>query len=144
MLSTFRCLRWMSTLPKWATVDPLKVSGSNPHTVVNILDGKSVTTSQTTKVVDPMNGENFLQNSMADNELVQKFVDSQRRIPRWGLHNPIKNVGRYVMYGDVFFRIAQEMRKKEVEDFFIKLIQRVMPKSDVQCRGEVVVTRKFF
>jgi 1-pyrroline-5-carboxylate dehydrogenase len=31
-----------------------------------------------------------------------------------------------------------------VEDFFIKLIQRVMPKSDVQCRGELTVTRKFF
>jgi 1-pyrroline-5-carboxylate dehydrogenase len=112
MLSTFRCMRWMSSLPKWATVDPVKLSGSNPHTVVNILDGKSVTTGLTTKVVDPMNGESFLANSMADQALEQKFIDSQRSIPRWGLHNPIRNVGRYVMYGDVFFRIAAELRKK--------------------------------
>ncbi len=48
------------------------------------------------------------------------------------------------MYGDVFFKIAQEMRKKEVEAFWTRLIQRVMPKSDIQCLGEVTVTRKFF
>ena len=48
------------------------------------------------------------------------------------------------MYGDIFFRIAEEMRKPEVLDFFVKLTQRVMPKSKIQVTGEVVVTRKFF
>lgn len=34
------------------------------------------------------------------------------------------------------------MYEPEVEDFFTKLIQRVVPKSDVQARAEVTVTRK--
>lgn len=29
-----------ASLPKWATVDPYSLSGSKPHTVANILDGK--------------------------------------------------------------------------------------------------------
>jgi 1-pyrroline-5-carboxylate dehydrogenase len=34
------------------------------------------------------------------------------------------------------------MYEPEVEDFFTKLIQRVVPKSDIQARAEVTVTRK--
>ena len=30
-----------------------------------------------------------------------------------------------------------------MEDFFVRLLQRVMPKSNAQCLGEVVVTRVF-
>ena len=40
-------------------------------------------------------------------------------------------------------RVAEELEKKPVEDFFARLIQRVMPKSYVQCLGEVKVTRQF-
>lgn len=36
------------------------------------------------------------------------------------------------------------MKKPEIEAFLCKLTQRVMPKSDVQVKGEVVVTRRFF
>ena len=41
-------------------------------------------------------------------------------------------------------KIAAEMKKPEVQDFFVKLTQRVMPKSTGQVTGEVVVTRRFF
>jgi 1-pyrroline-5-carboxylate dehydrogenase len=112
MIRTLRIAYRISALPPWATIDPVKVSKTNPHTIVNILDGKSITTSNLADVIDPMNGDHFMSNSLTDKELEQKLIDSQRRTPRWGLHNPIKNVGRYVMYGDVFFKIAAEMRKK--------------------------------
>ena len=134
----------MSKIPSWATVDPWKLSGEKPHNVSLILDGKQITSNSTVKVVDPMNGEHFISNYLTDAELEKKFIESQKATPRWGLHNPIKNVSRYTMYGDVFFKIAQEMRKKEVEAFWTRLIQRVMPKSDIQSLGEVTVTRKFF
>jgi 1-pyrroline-5-carboxylate dehydrogenase len=39
------------------------------------------------------------------------------------------------MYGDIFFKIAAEMRKPEIQDYFTKLIQRVMPKSTAQIIG---------
>jgi hypothetical protein len=48
------------------------------------------------------------------------------------------------MYGDISARVAFEMRKPEVLDFYARLIQRVAPKSYAQAMGEVIVTRKFF
>jgi len=47
---------YFSSLPKWATVDPLTLSAKNPHTVTNFLDGKAITYSQTQPIVDPLNG----------------------------------------------------------------------------------------
>ncbi len=55
----------------------------------------------------------------------------------------MKNVDRYVMLGDVCAKSAELMRDPEIELFFAKLIQRVMPKSINQCLGEVRVTRVF-
>lgn len=133
-----------ASLPKWATVDPYALSGKKPHTVANILDGKVVTYKKTVPIVDPLNGETFINVSTPEGKELDSFAESQKKIPIYGLHNPIRNVGRYNMYGDIFFRIAAEMRKPEIQDFFVKLIQRVMPKSTPQVTGEVVVTRKFF
>lgn len=45
-----------ASLPKWATVDPYSLNGSAPHTVANILDGKTVTYKKTIPIVDPLNG----------------------------------------------------------------------------------------
>ena len=133
-----------ATIPKWATVDPYTLNGSKPHTVVNILDGQIKTYNKKVPIVDPLNGENFINVSTPEGKELDAFVESQRKVPLSGLHNPIKNVHRYNMYGDIFFRIASEMRKPEIQDFFVKLTQRVMPKSTPQVTGEVVVTRKFF
>ncbi len=49
-----------ASLPKWATVDPYAFNGAKPHTVTNILDGKTMTYKKTIPIVDPMNGEQFL------------------------------------------------------------------------------------
>ena len=51
---------------------------------------------------------------------------------------------RYLMYGLVSAKVAEEMRKPEVSKFFARLIQRVAPKSWDQAIAEVVVTRRFF
>jgi 1-pyrroline-5-carboxylate dehydrogenase len=47
------------------------------------------------------------------------------------------------MYGKVSARAAQMMDEPEVEDFFIRLVQRVVPKSYAQAKAEVVVTKQF-
>ncbi|MGH8167274.1 MAG: aldehyde dehydrogenase family protein, partial [Woeseiaceae bacterium] len=92
-------------------------------------------------IVDPMNGEAFLQ--VPDTTEHDGLVQSLRRCPKTGLHNPLKNPERYVMLGKVCARAAALLAQKDVEDYFTKLIQRVMPKSWQQCRGEVTVTRVF-
>lgn len=56
MRTLFRPIYKFASLPKWATVDPYSLSGAKPHTVANILDGKTVTYSKTIPIVDPMNG----------------------------------------------------------------------------------------
>lgn len=75
--------------------------------------------------------------------VVPTFTQSAQAVPRSGLHNPLKNPERYVNYGKITARVAEEMNKKEVEEFFIKLIRRVIPKSYEQAKGELVVTRDF-
>ena len=65
-----------------------------------------------------------------------------RRVEIWITH-PFKAPERYVVYGDVTMRLAEEMRKPEVVEYFTRLIMRVAPKSHAQAKAEVVVTRKF-
>ena len=48
------------------------------------------------------------------------------------------------MYGDISHRMAEQLRKPEVADFFARLIQRVSPKSFPQAMAEVSITRKFY
>ena len=60
-----------------------------------------------------------------------------------GLHNPIKNTERYLMYGQVTAKAAQALDDKDVNEFFVKCIQRVMPKSYQQAKAEVDITKQF-
>lgn len=91
-----------------------------------------------------MNGENILTVPEIKNpKELDEFVQSARQCPKSGLHNPLKNVERYNIYGDFLSKLSGEMRKPHVENFFTKLIQRFMPKSDLQARGEYIVTRRF-
>jgi 1-pyrroline-5-carboxylate dehydrogenase len=139
-----RSANYFSSLPKWATIDPHAVSAKNPHTIYNILDGKLLPNSKNSPIPDPVNGGNFIYSPLPEREELDAFAASQKKIPSFGLHNPIRNVNRYMQYGEIFLKIATEMRKPEVEEFFVKLMQRVMPKSTAQVLGEWVVTRRFF
>jgi len=73
---------------------------------------------------------------------VADFITSLQKVPKSGLHNPFKKPERYNQYAEVCFQAAAALRDPEVEDFFIQLIQRSMPKSHAQAKGEVVVTRR--
>jgi hypothetical protein len=102
-----RSQQLFSSLPKWATLDPHALSGSHPHTVTSFLDGKIITYPKTVPVVDPLNGENFLNIGIpSSNADLEGYIQSQRAVPSYGVHNPIKNVARYQLMGDIFFKIA--------------------------------------
>lgn len=49
-----------------------------------------------------------------------------------------------MLYGEVCAKVAEEMRKPRVADFFARLVQRTSPKSGAQAAAEVTVTRRFF
>jgi 1-pyrroline-5-carboxylate dehydrogenase len=128
----------------FATLDPNTLSGENPVQLYNIVQGEWGLPAESKDIPDPLNGESFIKMPNTGLSEIDPFVDSLKQCPKTGLHNPLKNVERYVMYGEISARVAALLREKEVEDFFTRCIQRVMPKSDAQARGEVVVVRVFF
>lgn len=135
--------RLMSAVPKWATVDPKTMSGSTPAVCHNLVGGDWQTTPSTHEVIDPLNGEPFIIIPDVTSDGLAPFINSMKSCPKTGLHNPVKNVERYVMLGEVCQRTAQSLRDPDTADFFKNLIQRVVPKHDVQAAGEVTCVRKW-
>mmetsp|Transcript_2467 Transcript_2467/g.7402 ORF Transcript_2467/g.7402 Transcript_2467/m.7402 type:complete len:450 (+) Transcript_2467:202-1551(+) len=127
----------------WATVDPSTLSGSTPGKAYNCVDGEWSRTAKDQTIPDPLNGEPFISYPDITEDETAPFIESLRAIPKTGMHNPLKNPERYLMYGAISARIAEEMRKPEVADFFARLIQRVAPKHYAQAMAEVTVTRLF-
>lgn len=37
---------------------------------------------------------------------LKPFVDSLKRVPKSGVHNPLKNVERYLMFGEVSRKVC--------------------------------------
>jgi 1-pyrroline-5-carboxylate dehydrogenase len=122
---------------------PDEFSGAKPARLMNFIDGKWVETKMYREVVDPMSGEPFIQMPDTSEKELAPFMQSLARCPKYGLHNPIMNVERYLMYGRISERAADFLTDGEGEDYFTRLIQRVMPKDTQQCRNEVTVTATF-
>ncbi|WP_082990033.1 aldehyde dehydrogenase family protein [Woeseia oceani] len=133
----------MPKMPEFATADPFHgMTADSPGVVQNLLAGAWSNASAVREdIVDPMNGAAFLR--VPDTQDYAGYIDSLRQCPKTGLHNPHSKPDRYLMLGRVCARAAALMAEPEVQDYFTRLIQRVMPKSWAQCQGEVVVTRVF-
>ena len=133
----------MDNLSKFVTLDPLNgMNKEDPARVQNLVNGNWSEISHFREdLPDPLTGEHFL--DVPDTKDFSAFVDNLDTCPKSGMHNPLKNVERYLMYGEVCAKASELLRNKEVEEFFWRLIQRVMPKSKKQCLGEVIVTRVF-
>ena len=132
-----------ATWKSFATVDPFAgMTGANPGRLHNLVGGRWVDPGVLRDdIVDPMNGEAFLE--VPDTQDLAAFMDGLASCPKYGLHNPLRNNGRYLHLGGVCARAAALLAHPDVEEYFTKLIQRVMPKSWNQCRAEVTVTRVF-
>jgi 1-pyrroline-5-carboxylate dehydrogenase len=94
-------------------------------------------------IPDPLTGAAMVTVPDTSPEEARAFSTSLARVPKSGLHNPLKRPERYAMYGEVTARAAAEMARPEVEAFFARLVQRTSPKSIAQATTEVVVTRRF-
>ena len=133
----------MPDMPPFATVDPFDgMTPDNPGNVQNLVGGAWVDGDNCRDdIVDPLAGQPFLRIPASTD--FRPFVAGLHSCSKSGIHNPFKNPQRYVALGQVCAIAAATLARTEVEDYFIRLIQRVMPKSREQCRGEVVVTRIF-
>lgn len=57
--------RFASSLSSWATVDPVSLSGKTPGKTLNLVRGQWKETQKTSMIIDPLNGEKFIEVSMA-------------------------------------------------------------------------------
>lgn len=135
--------RGMATVPPYGTLDPDTMSGSNPCKLYNLVGGEWKGTSEYLDIQDPLNGENFIQMPYTNSNELEPFRNNAKSCPKTGLHNPLKNPERYVMYGEIMHQAGHELSRPETMDFFAKCIQRTMPKSYHQSWYEVKVTADF-
>jgi 1-pyrroline-5-carboxylate dehydrogenase len=127
----------------FATVDPFDgMNATNPGVAQNLVGGEWLSEeARRDDLVDPLHGGAFV--SVPDTTDIAPFLEGLTSCPKSGLHNPLKSTDRYVHLGRVCARSAALLATPEVEEYFVKLTQRVMPKSWQQCVNEVVVTRVF-
>ena len=127
----------------FATVDPFEgMTGDDPGRVQNLAGGQWQSPgTPRDDIVDPLNGERFLE--VPDTSDLSPFIAGLASCPKSGLHNPLKHNDRYVQLGRVCARAAALLATPDIEGYFTKLTQRVMPKSWQQCLNEVIVTRVF-
>jgi 1-pyrroline-5-carboxylate dehydrogenase len=103
-LSTLRAKRTISTIPSWATLDPLSLGTSTtPHAVSNLVSGNWTPSKQTLTIPNPMDRDAPAVCTVPDTtvEELTPFVESLRGVPKSGVHNPLKNVERYLMFGEI-------------------------------------------
>lgn len=127
----------------WATVDPDALSAANPGLCANLVGGHWCATKRTVGIVDPLHGDRFIVVPDTQPDELEPFVRAAAGCPKSGLHNPLMNPQRYVLYGDVAARAARALARPETERFFARLIQRVVPKHIAQCEGEVRTVRRW-
>jgi len=127
----------------FATIDPFEgMNAATPGVAQNLVGGEwSSGTEFRDDLLDPLNGGTFLK--VPDTTDITPFIEGLASCPKSGLHNPLKSTERYVHLGRVCARSAALLATPEVEEYFVKLAQRVMPKSWQQTLNEVVVTRVF-
>jgi 1-pyrroline-5-carboxylate dehydrogenase len=69
-----------------------------------------------------LTGEAMLTQPDTQIEEAGAFIDSLRKCPKSGLHNPFRNKERYLMLGEVCRKLVESMQDKQVWNFFIDSI----------------------
>ena len=113
-------------------------------TLSNYINGEWKNTAKYEEYLDPSEGHNYLKVPLTEKSEISEIITGMKSCPKHGLHNPLKNVNRYIKYGDVCRRVTEALHSEEIFNHFVKLIQRTFPKSDAQAIGELRVTRAFF
>ncbi|KAF4655807.1 Succinate-semialdehyde dehydrogenase, mitochondrial [Perkinsus chesapeaki] len=122
--------------------DPFRVGGE-PVKLHNFVDGQWLRAESHKSVVDPLNGEVMAEMPQTNETELEPFLESMKSVPKCGLHNPLRHLERYRLYGKVSCQLASALRIPEIRNHFAKCIQRVTPKSWTSCLNEVDTVRVF-
>lgn len=99
-----------TTIPSWATFDPYSAgNGGDVYAVPNLVDGAwSHDSKHKMSIIDPLDknkGPIFTICDTQEDE-VDHFIQSLRKVSKSGLHNPLKNPDRYLKYGDITRKVG--------------------------------------
>jgi len=139
--------RALSALPSWATVDPSSLgSDPEPHAVSNIVAGTwSSTTAKSLTIPNPLDKNAPAVCTIPDTQVDElgPFIASLKGVPKSGVHNPLKNVERYLQFGEISRKAGEALSDPAIAEFFTQSIMKTVPKSHAQAMGEVKVTADF-
>ena len=110
----------------------------------NFINGEWKSTAKYEEFLDPLKGHKFIEAPLTDKQEMTEIINLMNTCPKSGLHNPLKNVDRYLLYGQICRKVTEALHNEDIFNHFVKLIQRVFPKSELQSAGELKVTRAFF
>lgn len=142
-----RRLAKFSSLSQWASIDPMSLGeSSTPYHVPNLVNGNWINdSSKVISIPHPMKRSGHpiftIQDTQVDD--LRPFIDSMANVPKSGVHNPLKNVNRYLELGEISRKAGAALLEPETTDFFAHSIMKCAPKSYGQAKGEVIVTAKF-
>uniref|UniRef100_A0A7S2XK85 Aldehyde dehydrogenase domain-containing protein n=1 Tax=Attheya septentrionalis TaxID=420275 RepID=A0A7S2XK85_9STRA len=135
-----------TVIPSWATLDPAALGETaTPHAVKNLVGGEWIDASKHLIIPNPLkkSGPPIFTTPDTQIEELEPFVKSMTMCSKSGVHNPLRNVDRYLLYGEITRKAGAELLKPEVADFFTQSIIKSVPKHPEQAAGEVKVTAAF-
>lgn len=124
--------------------ESIDVLSGNEIRLQNYISGQWKDSNQHESIVNPLNGKPMYKCPIVTSDQeINEFIEDLKLCPKGGLHNPFKNPQRYREWGETLTRVVATLNIKEVNEHLHKTIQMVMPKSDAQITGEMVVTKRF-
>ena len=120
---TSRYLTALSThhnIPSWATLDPNELGTVSTHNVLNVVGGqwqKDGDIANKLIIPNPMNKDGLPICTVPDTSVDElgPFIQSMEAVSKSGVHNPLKSVERYLMYGEI---------SRNVRYFFVSAVAR--------------------
>ena len=101
-----RSLSAGSAVPVWASLDPNTLGTVETHNVCNIVGGSWQHEGDVAKrmtIPNPMRKSGMAVCTIPDTSVEElgPFVRSLESVPKSGMHNPLKNLDRYLLYGEI-------------------------------------------
>jgi 1-pyrroline-5-carboxylate dehydrogenase len=82
-----------------------------PYAVSNLVDGKWTKAESAMTIPHPLDKNAHPIFTIPDTQVSElgPFYESLRKVPKSGLHNPLKNPERYVQYGEISRKVCTKI-----------------------------------
>jgi 1-pyrroline-5-carboxylate dehydrogenase len=103
-----------TVIPSWASLDPAALGETaTPYAVKNLVGGEWTSASKNLIIPNPIqkSGPAIFTTPDTQIEELEPFVKSMSMCSKSGVHNPLKNVDRYLLYGEITRKVCWKNMK---------------------------------